>query len=161
MLACNISCTRWFVCVIQQGVCAWSTFWLWLEKKTGWSSPGWASRLSKDTLLRSTLGGVPVFRRPISNPTARIESASWIEARSPERPALNFWLPTWHKPLRKVPVVRMIEVQETFLPEDRCEFCINKISRNPTKKLGRTDSITAQFQRLYRKPSPSQLKNKI
>src|SRR6185436_1520280 len=69
------------------------------------SSPVWGSVCEKSMDDLRSLGGVPVLRRPSSNPISFNDDDSPSAAASPDRPQ-DCWLePTCIRPLRNVPVV--------------------------------------------------------
>ena len=58
------------------------------EKGRGLSSPNEGSSFFQSIDLASILGGVPVFKRPVSKPRFIIESVKLVAAFSPILPAL-------------------------------------------------------------------------
>jgi len=72
-------------------------------------SPGCSEVWLKSTERASTRGGVPVFRRSVSNPMRTSCSAKPLEGFSPARPASVASRPTQMTPFKKVPAVSTIE----------------------------------------------------
>ena len=69
-------------------------------------SPGWTSIFEKSRLLPSIRGGVPVFIRPLSNPSPTNCSVIPVEDLSPALPPPNFFSPMCISPFKKVPFVK-------------------------------------------------------
>jgi len=65
------------------------------------------AELEKSMVRAFKRGGVPVLRRPTSNPRRLRSSGSSLDGASPLRPAGKVLRPMWMRPFRKVPVVRM------------------------------------------------------
>mmetsp|Transcript_792 Transcript_792/g.1902 ORF Transcript_792/g.1902 Transcript_792/m.1902 type:complete len:275 (+) Transcript_792:1310-2134(+) len=114
------------------------------ENGAGEASPGCSSVLAQSMVSPSSLGGVPVLRRPSRNPccssSCERDAAAPAAARSgpedarpapgsprraasavplPRRPAGRVLLPTWITPLRKVPVVTTTARQPMTCPLSR------------------------------------------
>lgn len=67
-------------------------------------SPFWTARPSNRMLPFFNRGGVPVLRRPSSNPASRSDRESEYAAGSPIRPNGVVSMPMWVSPPRNVPV---------------------------------------------------------
>ncbi len=86
------------------------------EKKKGFSSAVCFSKLLKFIVLASSLGGVPVFNRPILNSYFSNCSLKPVLGFSLYLPAGVRSSPICINPFKKVPVVSIILLQLTFLP---------------------------------------------
>ena len=71
----------------------------------GSSSPGCSSMTEKSMESRSSRGGVPVFRRPTSNPKSRMQSDRRSADDSPARPAGKWFRADMDQPFKNVPEV--------------------------------------------------------
>ena len=67
-------------------------------------------------MVLSSLGQVPVFKRPTGKPKSRIFFESLEDDLSPIRPASKVLSPKKIFPPRKVPVVMTNELQNIFFP---------------------------------------------
>ena len=87
------------------------------EKKYGSSSASCSSNLLKLIVRESNLGGVPVFNLPILKSYFFNCSLKPVEGFSFMRPAGVCFSPTWIKPFKKVPVVKINFLQRTSFPD--------------------------------------------
>ena len=81
--------TEWVAAVVAvrwQSTCATSSVSVKCEKGDGGSSPGCGCVRAKSMLERRSRGGVPVFIRPMWNPSSRRLSDIFGADTSPERP---------------------------------------------------------------------------
>ena len=74
------------------------------ERRGGGSSPSWTSSLSKSIELPFRRQGVPVLKRPTSNPKERMPSLKLDEVSAMRPPGLDC-SPTCRSPRKKVPAV--------------------------------------------------------
>ena len=84
----------------------------------GFTSPGCSVILLKFNDLPSTLGGVPVFILPDEKPLLIKTLVSPTEDFSPDLPPLKFFSPICMRPFKKVPFVKITEVEWIFVPKE-------------------------------------------
>ena len=86
------------------------------ENFDGFSSPYCGSRASKLIVRASSRAGVPVFMRPVSNPSLRRHSVIPCEAASPALPPSACEAPQCIMPSRNVPAVSTAARHENSTP---------------------------------------------